>query len=160
MRWGKIKYMGGCYQVSIDGHIKRAGKIHKRSVCNAGYYIAALSFNGKRKRFMVHRLIYECFVKKIPKGHQINHIDGNKLNNKITNLEAVTPRQNIRHGMRTGLINTSGENNAMAKITNSDVIKIRKLKGIISDSDAALKFKISRQMINLIRNNKRWRNLK
>jgi hypothetical protein len=160
MRLAKIKSIGGGYMISINGDIKRSEKVHKRTICNAGYFIACLSFQGKRKRFMIHRLIFECFVKKIPRGHQINHIDGNKLNNKISNLEIVTPRQNIRHGIKTGLIDTAGESNAMAKISQADAIQIKELKGKLNDRETSLKFKISRQMVNAIRNNKRWRHLK
>jgi len=51
----------------------------------------------------VHKLIWEYFNGNIPKGLQINHKDGNKLNNSLSNLEVVTQQENLKHAMRMGL---------------------------------------------------------
>lgn len=63
-----------------------------------GYEIVMLSKDGKSKGFLVHRLVYQAFVGEIPDGMQINHIDENKLNNNVENLETVTPSQNVSYG--------------------------------------------------------------
>ncbi|QQV88768.1 HNH homing endonuclease [Acinetobacter phage Liucustia] len=54
------------------------------------------------KQFYVHRLVAEVFIGDI-KGKQVNHIDGDKSNNDVSNLEIVTPSENIRHSHKTGL---------------------------------------------------------
>ena len=51
----------------------------------------------------VHCLVWEAFVGEIPNGMQINHIDGDKHNNTLENLELVTPKENIQHAWKTGL---------------------------------------------------------
>lgn len=67
---------------------------------NKGYKLVNL--NGSS--LSVHRLVCEAFNGPIPKGYVVNHIDGNKANNNIENLEAVTPKQNMQHAYKMGLI--------------------------------------------------------
>ena len=71
----------------------------KVNYSNSGY--GQFGLNGKR--FYVHRLVYELFVGMIPKGLEINHINGKKSDNKDTNLELVTRSQNLSHAYKTGL---------------------------------------------------------
>jgi hypothetical protein len=52
---------------------------------------------GKMKRYMVHRLVAERFLPQIPGKDQVNHKDGNQINNHVNNLEWVTNRENYRH---------------------------------------------------------------
>jgi hypothetical protein len=59
--------------------------------------IIVLSKNKKRKTFSVHRLVADAFCKKTINGTEVNHIDGNRLNNKSSNLEWCTKSQNITH---------------------------------------------------------------
>src|ERR1044072_3133814 len=56
-----------------------------------------------KTHYSLHRLIYTLFIGIIPEGMEINHIDGDKLNNKVNNLEALTPTENMRHAIRIGL---------------------------------------------------------
>ena len=71
----------------------------KVNYSNAGY--GQFGLNGKR--FYVHRTVYELFVGAIPKGLEINHINGKKSDNRDTNLELVTRSQNLSHAYKTGL---------------------------------------------------------
>jgi len=68
-----------------------------------GYKTTNLWENNKGKTLYVHRLVVEAFIGKIPKDMQINHIDGNKSNNNIHNLEIVTRSENVIHAYRNGL---------------------------------------------------------
>ena len=69
-----------------------------------GYWRVGLSKNGTRKKHAVHRILCEAFIKN-PHGKQyVNHIDGNKQNNDLLNLEWVTPVENSKHAMDMGFI--------------------------------------------------------
>lgn len=91
-----------------------------------GYLSVILHNNKKKKSFRVHRLIYQSFVEAIPEGKEINHINGDKQDNRIENLEAITHGDNIRHAERNGMINhAKGELAAHAKLNENEVIWIR-----------------------------------
>lgn len=127
-----------------------------------GYEFVSLFRNGRTKHFAVHRLVAEAFIGIIPHGMQINHIDGNKRNNHVSNLEIVTPKENINHSWRTGLrciSKISGENSGGAKLNKEQVASIREkiLKGIdlgiIADE-----FGVTVSNIRLIKRGKTWKN--
>jgi hypothetical protein len=83
---------------------------------------------SKIRHMQVHRLVYLCHGGDIPVGMQINHIDGNKLNNHIDNLETVTATENMFHATGTGLLPAQkGEKNSQSKLTDKIVRKIRVL---------------------------------
>lgn len=69
-----------------------------------GYKTVNLYKNGKSKTEYIHRLIVESFISEIPKEMQVNHINGIKSDNILTNLEIVTRSENILHARETGLI--------------------------------------------------------
>lgn len=93
------------YLVSNFGAIKniRSGRILAVSYSNCGYARLNLSVDGVAKRKSVHRLVAEAFIPKNGDGYQVNHIDGNKKNNNVENLEWVTPSDNIKHAFNIGL---------------------------------------------------------
>jgi hypothetical protein len=69
-----------------------------------GYLSVALRANGKTKHISLHRLLCNAFKSdELFNGWVVNHVDGNKLNNSLDNLEVVTQKQNIEHSYRTGL---------------------------------------------------------
>ncbi len=70
-----------------------------------GYKTVNLWINNKGKTFYIHRLVFEAFIGTIPKQLEINHIDGNKENNNLINLELVTRAENIQHAYKNGLNN-------------------------------------------------------
>lgn len=87
------------YLASDDGRIYsiRKKKFLKQRVRNDGYNQVTLAENGKRAQCYVHRIIAISFLGK-KDDLQVNHIDENKSNNAISNLEWVTPKENILHG--------------------------------------------------------------
>ena len=87
------------YEVSNDGAIrnKESKKILKTFINDKGYEIVSLWLNGKDKKFRVHRLVADAFIPNPENKAQINHIDGNKLNNHADNLEWSTHSENISH---------------------------------------------------------------
>lgn len=76
---------------------------NERILChniNKGYHRVFIRINHKGYNFLVHRLVFEAFNGKIPDGLQVNHIDENKDNNKLSNLNLLTPGENSRWGTR------------------------------------------------------------
>ena len=93
------------YLISNLGRVLTKGgeKTKSTEINMFGYEKVSLQINKKAKLISVHRAVYETFKGPIPPGMQINHIDGNKLNNCIDNLEIVTGSENVQHAWKTGL---------------------------------------------------------
>lgn len=99
------------YMVSNTGKVKsldymHTGKEHilKGIVLTNGYVTVGLYNRGKHRRFLVHRLVAESFIPNPNNYSEVNHIDCNKQNNCTKNLEWVTPKENIMHGIKNGRI--------------------------------------------------------
>jgi len=100
----------------------------KGTVTRDGYRRMTFSAGKKRLGIFAHRIVALVFIGP-DKGLQINHIDGDKLNNRVENLEYVTCRENIQHSVRLGLA-ARGERMGPAKLTERDVLEIRRLYAI------------------------------
>ena len=103
MRWVKIKGYDN-YSISEYGDIRndKTGRVLKQHQDANGYLSVCLYNNGKQKRLLVHRLVLTAFTEQ--SDLQVNHIDENKHNNKLTNLEWCTQRENNVHGTRLARI--------------------------------------------------------
>lgn len=104
--WFDIVGFEGLYQVSNEGNVKSIRnnitlKTHKD---NRGYPAVRLSVNGKLTRKRLHRIVAEHFLPNPSKKPEINHKDGNKLNNHVSNLEWCTHLENVQHAHKTGLM--------------------------------------------------------
>lgn len=128
--WKETKYSG--YFISNYGRLRgRSGRIIKSYLNKrAGYYMICIhpnGRNGKSKCLKIHRLVAEAYVLNPNNYLEVNHIDGNKLNNKADNLEWCTPSENRRHAFRLGLAKAKrGWYNKQSKLTEQDVDYIRK----------------------------------
>ena len=105
--WRKIEGYEGLYEVSNLGQVRSfysgEAKILKPWVDKDGYLTVTLYKNGKGYAKKVHRLVAVAFIPNIDNKPQVNHIDGNKQNNTVDNLEWVTSKENIQHAWNTGL---------------------------------------------------------
>lgn len=115
--WKDIEGYKGYYQVSNCGRVKslqrfkscgkggfiQKERIMKQSLTTTGYKKVELSKDGKRKSMKVHRLVAMAFIDNPDNKPDVNHIDGNPLNNHLVNLEWCTESENINHAIRTGL---------------------------------------------------------
>lgn len=112
--WKDIEGYEGLYQVSNLGRVKRMRFINKNTniekeriksqkIRKDGYLEVALYKNGKGKYIQVHRLVAKSFIPNPKKLPQVNHIDGNKQNNKMDNLEWCDCQENMQHSYKIGL---------------------------------------------------------
>lgn len=123
----------------------------RQSTTPAGYKYVSLSLNGVSTKILVHRLVLLAFVG--PSELQCNHIDGDKSNNHIQNLEYCTPGENLLHSTRV-LRKRIGEANGCAKLTEQDVIKIRVDKRILRE--IAADYGVTLQAIHHVKTGKNW----
>ena len=126
--WKEIEIPG--YFISNLGRLRgRSGKIMKQRINKEGYYMLCLKpegRKGKSKAIKIHILVAKAFVSNHENKPQVNHIDGNKLNNIVSNLEWCTGKENIQHAFNHNLVTIyRGENNSQAKLTNEQVKWIR-----------------------------------
>jgi len=100
-----IAHFEAKYVIYPDGRIWNKGTHKWKSVSKNpnGYYKVLLALNGVRKQFLVHQLVAKHFLPN-PYGHiQVNHKDGNKAHNGVSNLEWISNEGNIQHSLETGL---------------------------------------------------------
>ena len=98
------EYMG--YKISNDGRVfsKKGDKELYYDINHKGYKRVRLFSEGKFKNYFVHTLVAMLYVPNPNNKSQVNHIDGNKLNNDYTNLEWVTNKENNSHARRLNLM--------------------------------------------------------
>lgn len=104
--WKSIKKYNDLYEISDEGRVKslRTGRILCGKINSSGYLQYVFSVNGVEKKFYAHRLVAEAFIPNDEHLTEVNHIDGNKLNNNVSNLEWCSRRKNYEHAVKNGLI--------------------------------------------------------
>ena len=130
--WRDIASFEGVYQISNFGRVRsltrtvnresqgsftKEGKILKFDINHKGYPRIMLSLNGKLRNKLVHLLVADAFIDNKHNKTQINHINGNKSDNRVSNLEWVTPSENLQHAYDTGL----RKSNAKLRITCNEL---------------------------------------
>jgi hypothetical protein len=108
-----IEGFEGRYQINEKGEVYSllSNLILKQLLGGNGYYKVGLwDTKGTKHRLITHRLVAKAFVENKHGKPQVNHIDGDKLNNNACNLEWCTPKENAQHAVRTGLKNSSYHN--------------------------------------------------
>ena len=120
------------YYATLDGRIYSifTNRYLKHCINLSGYPQVALLKNGKQKSYPVHKLIAETYLEKGEHKKYVNHIDGNKLNNMLCNLEYVTFNENIKHAWDNGLY----ENTRKVSMIKANKIVLDTQTGIYYDS--------------------------
>lgn len=114
--WMAVEGYEGLYEVSNYGNVRSIDRVQNLSNCHGGvsprrdkgrmmkptdngkgYLIVSLSKNGKRRNHYVHRLVATAFLKRIDGKDGINHIDHDRKNNAVSNLEWCTQKENVRY---------------------------------------------------------------
>lgn len=118
----------GKYDISNLGNVRnsKSGKYLKQRVDKLGYFVISLRLNSKRtpKVLRIHRLVAITFLPNYNNLPQVNHIDGNKLNNNITNLEWCTSSHNMKHAYENNLIDHTKLETYRQKATAKVSIKV------------------------------------
>lgn len=101
VEWKLIEGFDGIYSVSNYGDVKnnRTGRLMKQRKTEKGYLRVGLTTNGKPKCMRVHRLVAQAFIPNPENKPEVNHIDFNKKNNCVNNLEWVTGKENAKHSL-------------------------------------------------------------
>jgi len=131
--WINIRGYRDQYQVSNKGRVrnKLKNKIYSTTRCDTkGYNIVGLyDENGKRHTKKAHRLVAAAFIPNPGNKPQVNHMNCNKLDNRVSNLEWCTNRENMDHAMRNGLrVKKRGVNSEKSKITRVQLECARDLR--------------------------------
>jgi hypothetical protein len=129
-------------------------------ISKSGYHVVACMRGGKRVKVFAHRLIARAFVPGYEPHLSVNHINGNKLDNRPENLEWLTVSDNSKHEWETGLIDLRGENQPGHKLSQKQVIHIRKaLRLGVPANSLAIIAGVNPSTIYLIEWGKRWTHL-
>lgn len=154
---------GENYSVSTEGQVRNdiTGKLLSPGTTGNGYQKVVLYSQGKRNEYSVHRLVALAFLDNPENKPQVNHIDGNKANNNLNNLEWCTVSENLVHAYAHGLTSTKGNNSRVAKLTEKDVVSIKEM---IRDGhrliDIAKQFGVRKSTISQIKSGRNWSHVK
>lgn len=164
--WKPIKNYEGLYEVSNHGRVRSLdrwrisgrykcamlykGRILKPGKNAVGYLKVDLSKNGKQKTCRVNRLVLAAFVGS--SDLEGNHIDGDKENNKLENLEYLTCSENHKHAYRIGLASREGEKHHLAKLNGAIIENIRENRYKLTAKELAACYDVCTATIyNIIR---------
>lgn len=174
--WKDIKGFEGSYQVSNLGRVKSMERkiphnvhsgfrtIRERILKNQdnsnGYKFVVFGYKGKIN--YIHRLVAKEFIINTENKHEVNHINGLKDDNRVENLEWCTHSENQKHALKTGLFkNVIGVNNHKSKLTEKEVLEIRKKYSPLKYTQKMLgkEYGVSRFVIRDIVNRITWKHI-
>jgi hypothetical protein len=174
--WKEVDGYENYYQISNFGRVRsldreartksgslciRSGKILKPRLDRYGYFIIGLTDNRKQNKRLISRLVALAFIPNPENKPTVNHIDGNKLNNRVDNLEWATYGEQQKHAYSKGLMDAIGEKNNLAKLTKKQAIEIYELawSGKYTQKEIAKMYNVSQAAINNIKNKKSWKHI-
>ena len=160
IEWRPVVGHEHLYEVSQAGAIRNriTGKervIHVNK--SSGYLSIGLWKNTKRTESMIHRIVTAAFLGPCPDGYEVNHKDRNKLNPNLENLEYVTRSENVLHAYANGVVPRRGELGTMARLTETQALKIR--ASTISNYVLSREYKVTPQHIGDIKRGQKWKHL-
>lgn len=155
--WIPIPSTGGVYCASNMGRVRKGQRVLTCFYDSKGYRWVALFLGSGRTARAIHRLVSEAFHGPCPEGLQVNHKDGVKTNNRLSNLEYVTPSRNREHALEHGLAPT-GDECSYSKLSSENVRVARGMlaRGVTQTAVAAA-FGVTAATIGNIERGKTWR---
>lgn len=172
--WLDVEGYEGMYQVSDQGRVRSCGRVEsfvskrkggdvlmtrKRRYCilspsKRTYKSVNLHKDGKGVCLNIHRLVAQAFLANPENRTEVNHIDEDKYNNKLGNLEWATRSENALHSVKK----FRGENSGTAKLTEKDVLGIKQMlsDGRLSQHEIAEFFEVTNHTIHKIKMGKNW----
>jgi hypothetical protein len=160
-QWKPLQGFETKYLISNYGEIKniKTGVIKKPMLMCGYYYIGLSTTNRQTKSCRLHRLVAQTFIPNPFTLPQVNHIDCNKLNNRVDNLEWCSHEQNTIHRDAHNLSN-KGEKIPTSKLKEADVLRIRDLrKQGLKYNDIVPMFNVNKSVICAICNYKAWKHV-
>lgn len=153
------------YKISTYGRIINVNrnKLLKPKLGKCGYLRIGLYRHGKYTNILIHKYVALRFISNPENKPQVNHIDGNKQNPNINNLEWTTRSENMKHAYQTGLIKRyKGEDSHRSKISNEDRIEIvKRYKSGEFQKDICKEFGLSQSAVSyLVRNTVNYSKIK
>lgn len=155
---GRVKSLLPSKRFAVPGHILKPKRV------GLGYVGVNLYKDGKGATISIHKLVMRSFVGEAPPGMNVNHKDGVKKNNALTNLEYVTFASNSMHAFVTGLLPQAptykGAENGNASLSEAQAIEIAvRLQRGERACDIAKDMGVSRYPINDIKSRRKWKHL-
>lgn len=146
------------YEVSSTGNVR--SKLYTKKVLlpdigPKGHYRVTLFKNGKRKRYMVHRIVAEAFIGQIPLGMEVCHNDSNPSNNNVKNLRIDTRSGNFSDKLANNT-HSRGSNHHKSKLDENCVIIIKSLAGMIPQKFIADCYNVTQSTVSSIQLGKSW----
>ena len=126
--WKTAKGYKGRYQVSSLGRVRNKDEKVLAAYIRNGYSYVKLYKKGERKEWASHRLVAVSFMSNKKNKPVVNHLDGDRLNNKLSNLEWATFSENSKHAYATGLQTPQrGSDNKSSVLTKEQVVAMREM---------------------------------
>lgn len=164
--WMPVKGFEPRFKISNHGRLLSIGGkfggefILPLAIDQTGYRCATMRMKPLKRRVRVHTLVAEHFIGPKPDGQRmtVNHKDGNKLNNHVSNLEWIESVDNVRHAVLIGLMDFKGEKHPQAKLTEKDVLSMRKMYagGGMTQKEIGAIFGVCRRQVGDVINGKNW----
>jgi len=150
------------YDVTKEGDVysytKRSrGRLIKGWISSGGHIQVRCYVNGKTSDLLVHRLVAIKYIPNPENKPHINHKDGVKTNNCVDNLEWCTASENLKHAYAIGLTCKKGIKHPSVKLSEDDVLLIRRHTGVAREM--AERFCVSISLIHKIKSKTLWRHL-
>lgn len=166
--WKAIPEFEDLYIISNYGKVKSIGIGNNRKTGQIistwlspkwNYENINLYKNGNKYTFTIHQLVASIFIGNCPEGYEVNHIDNNKSNNRLDNLEYLTHSENMIHAYNFDRNISHGESHGRAKLILKEVLEIKELlKTDLTQKEIGLRYNIKPQQISRIKTGKRWAN--